>query len=242
MELQHDGDSWTLSPRFHPWSPRDGRVTLVTRLTEMSDFLRYFSPGSLSGEPIVPDPTPYIDAMPDPALLTAEDLVRLQPPDKRTELVRGRMIVREPAGVRHGDVAMTIAARLHAFVHANSLGRILAAETGFTLFTNPDTVRAPDVAFVRHERIPDPVPRGFAPFAPDLAVEVLSPDDRPGEVLEKVADWLKAGTRLVWLIDPDRREARAYRADGGIALHNESDALDGEDVLPGFTCTVAGLF
>lgn len=172
-------------------------------------------------------------------LLTAEDLVRLQPRNKRTELVRGRMIVREPAGFRHGDVAMTLAVRMHAFARAKRLGRVLAAETGFKLFTNPDTVRAPDVAFVRAERIPDLLPRGFAPFAPDLAVEVLSPDDRPGEVLAKVGDWLSAGTPLVWVIDPDRRQARVYRADGSVTLVHDSDVLDGEGVLPGFTCRVA---
>ena len=173
-----------------------------------------------------------------PALLTADDLARLQPPDKRTELVRGVMVVREPAGFRHGDVAMAIAARMHMFVSQRDLGRVLAAETGFKLFTNPDTVRAPDVAFVRHDRIPDPPPRGFAPFAPDLAVEVLSPDDRPGEVLEKVADWLNAGTRLIWEINPERRAARAYRADGTVSVLTDADSLDGEDVLPGFTCTL----
>ena len=208
----------------------------------MSDFLRYFSPGSVPDQPGVPDPTRYIDAMTAPALLTAEDLPRLQPPDKRTELVRGRMIVREPAGFRHGEVAVNVTVLIAQFVRARNLGRVLAAETGFVLFMNPDTVRAPDVAFVRHERIPDQLPTGYARFSPDLAVEVLSPDDRPGEVLEKVADWLKAGTRLVWVIDPERRSARAYREDGTIAMLAESDILDGEDVLPGFTCDVSELF
>jgi Uma2 family endonuclease len=181
----------------------------------------------------------YVQPMTSPALLTADDLLRLQPPDKRTELVRGRMIVREPAGFRHGDIAMAIAARMHPFVREKNLGRVLAAGTGFKLFTNPDTVRAPDVTFVRHERIPNPLPRGFAPFAPDLAVEVLSPDDRPGEVLAKVADWLRAGTRLVWVVDPDRRLARAYRADGTESEISETGALDGEDVLPGFACALS---
>jgi len=176
--------------------------------------------------------------MSSPALLTADDLLRLRPPDKRTELIRGRMIVREPAGFRHGDIAMAIAARMHSFVRENRLGRVLAAETGFRLFTNPDTVRAPDVAFVRNEQIPDPLPRGFAPFAPALAVEVLSPDDRPGEVLAKVADWLRAGTRLVWVVDPDRRLARVYREDGTESEISGVTAFDGEDVLPGFTCSL----
>ena len=216
-------------------SSGDAQVTFVTRFVEMSDSLRYFSPGP----PSIHGRDGYIEPMTAPALLTAEDLLRLQPPDKRTELVRGHMIVREPAGFRHGDVAMNIAARMHAFVQQHKLGRVLAAETGFKLFTKPDTVRAPDVAFVRHDRIPDPMPRGFAPFAPDLAVEVLSPDDRPGEVLEKVGDWLNAGTRLVWTIDPERRVARVYRADGSIAMLTDSDVLDGEDVLPGFALLVS---
>jgi Uma2 family endonuclease len=174
--------------------------------------------------------------MTTPALVTADELRRLQPSDKRTELVRGRMIVREPAGFRHGDIAMAIALAIGHFLRTHSIGRLLAAETGFVLFTNPDTVRAPDVAFVRHERIPDPIPRGYARFAPDLAVEVLSADDRPGEVLEKVTDWLKAGTRLVWVVDPERRIARVYRTSGTDSLLAESDALDGEDLLPGFKC------
>lgn len=184
----------------------------------------------------------YTRPMASPALLTADELMRLQPPDKRTELVRGRMIVREPAGFRHGDVTMSIALVIGQFLRAKPIGRLLAAETGFVLFTNPDTVRAPDVAFVRHERIPDPMPRGYAPFAPDLAVEVLSPDDRPGEVLAKVADWLKAGTRLVWVVDPDRRIARVYRADGTMAEIGETGALAGEDVLPGFESELVDVF
>jgi Uma2 family endonuclease len=180
----------------------------------------------------------YIDAMTAPALLTAEDLLRLQPPDKRTELVRGRMIVREPAGFRHGDVAMAVTLAIGQFLRSHTLGRLLAAETGFKLFANPDTVRAPDVAFVSHDRIPDPPQRGFAPFAPDLAVEVLSPDDQPGDVLAKIGDWLSADTRLVWEIDPERRLARVYRADGTVSIVTDADEFDGEDVLPGFSCSL----
>jgi len=177
----------------------------------------------------------YIQPMTSPVLVTADELMRLQPANKRTELVRGRMVVREPGGFRHGDIAMNLAVAITAFVRENDVGRVLAAETGFKLFSNPDTVRAPDVAFVRRERVPDPLPRGFAPFAPDLAVEVLSPGDRPGEVLEKVADWLNGGTRLVWVVDPDRRLARVYREDGTESTIGDAASLDGEDVLPGLT-------
>lgn len=181
----------------------------------------------------------YLDRVSIPAIHTAEELEKLNLPNKRTELVRGQLVVREPAGFRHGDIAAIVCAILVNFVRGKNLGRVLAAETGFKLFSNPDTVRAPDVGFVRQERIPNPLPRGFAAFAPDLAVEVLSPDDRPGEVLAKVADWLNAGVRLVWIIDPDRRSARVHRADGTVELIQESGSLHGEDVVPGFTCSLA---
>lgn len=172
--------------------------------------------------------------MPTAAPMTAEELLRLNLPNKRTELVRGELRVREPAGYRHGDVAATSLIVLGAFVREQGLGRVFAAETGFTLARDPDTVRAPDVAFISTARLLPRDTRGFAELAPDLVVEVLSPDDRPGEVLEKAGDWLKAGCRLVWIVDPIRRTGRVYRADGTLALLDEHDAFDGEDVLPGF--------
>jgi Uma2 family endonuclease len=176
-----------------------------------------------------------------PELLTADDLSRLNIQDKRTELVRGRLVVREPAGFRHGVVALEIARRLSDFVTSRSLGVVVAAETGFTLFRDPDTVRAPDAAFVRADRVPQPLPRGYAAFAPDFVVEVLSPDDRAGEVLAKISDWLGAGVRLVWVLDPERRVARVYRSDGSEAMIAAENTLDGEDVLPGFTCRLSDL-
>ncbi len=179
--------------------------------------------------------------MTPPATLTADELLGLHLPDKRTELVRGVLVVREPAGGRHGDVAMRLALEVASYVKARHLGRVFAAETGFKLATDPDTVRAPDVAFVRKGRLSDPVPKGYPVLSPDLVVEVLSPDDRPGEVLAKVADWLNAGTALVWVVDPERREGRVYRADGTETLVGAHDVLDGEDVLPGFVCPLAGI-
>lgn len=181
----------------------------------------------------------YVDHMSHPTLMTAEELLHLNLPNKRTELVRGVLIVREPSGYQHGAVAMRIALRLGRFLEDHPLGQLVAAETGFVLERGPDTVRAPDVGFIRNERVPSPLPRGYADFTPDLAVEVLSPDDRPGEVLEKVGDWLKAGARLVWVVDPIRRVARVYRADGTQAELQADDALDGEDVLPGYSARLA---
>jgi len=172
------------------------------------------------------------------APMTAEELLHLNIQDKRSELVRGVLYVREPAGFRHGDVAMQFGLVVGGFVRQHKLGRTFAAETGFTLQRGPDTVRAADVAFISTERLPDRDTRGFAEVAPDLVVEVLSPDNRPGEVLAKVADWLSAGCRLVWVLDPIRREGRSYRADGSQVLLGAHDAFDGEDVLPGFSCSL----
>jgi Uma2 family endonuclease len=97
-------------------------------------------------------------------------------------------------------------------------------------------MRAPDVAYVARERVHLVPPTGYAPLAPDLVSEILSPDDRPGEVLAKVADWLEAGTRLVWVVDPRRGEAHVHRLDGSLSVVDVEGALDGEQVLPGFTC------
>ena len=176
-----------------------------------------------------------------PARLTAEELLRTPIADKRVELVRGVLVVREPAGSTHGLVAMNLGVELAVYVKRTGAGAVYAAETGFQLATNPDTVRAPDVAFVTRDRVPPRGTTGYPALAPDLAVEVLSPGDRPGEVLAKVADWLSAGTRLVWVVDPARRIARVYRADGSETLVTADRALDGEAVLPGFSCPLEGI-
>ncbi len=183
----------------------------------------------------------YVPGMSPPALMTADELLYVRMPDQRVELVSGRLVVREPAGGRHGSVTVNLTIRLGAHVERTGAGQLFAAETGFTLARGPDTVRAPDIAFIGRERIPEPVPAGFLDVIPDLAVEVLSPGDRPGEVLGKVADWLSAGCGLVWVIDPERRLARVYRHDGSEAFLTADDVLDGEDVVPGFSCPLGAV-
>ena len=173
-----------------------------------------------------------------PELITADELLRI--PDRHAELVRGVLIVREPPGLPHGRIAVELAAALVTHVRANGLGRVYV-ESGFKLGSNPDTVRGPDLAFISQRRIPDPEPRGYPDLAPDLAVEVLSPDDRPGDVLGKVSEYLSAGTMLVWVIDPDRRLARVYRADGTEQVVADYEALQGEDIVPGFACPLASI-
>ncbi len=152
--------------------------------------------------------------------------------------MRGVLVVREPPGLRHGRIALDLGRRLADHVDANHLGRVYV-ESGFKLASNPDTVRGPDVAFISQSRLPEPEPVGYPALAPDLVVEILSPGDRPGELLGKVADWLSAGTRLVWVIDPERRLTRVYRADGAEAIVTAEQALQGEDVVPGFACPLA---
>lgn len=174
--------------------------------------------------------------------MTADELLQLHVPGKRVELVRGALVVSEPPGFAHGAVMAELAGLLRNHVRAHQLGMVLAGDAGFKLTTDPDTVRGPDVAFIRRERVPDPLPVGFAGFAPDLVIEVLSPGDRAGEVLAKVGDWLSAGTSLVWVVDPERRLARVYRQDGSETIVSAEGALNGEDVVPGFTCSLAAVF
>ena len=176
----------------------------------------------------------YVRDMP-PSLLTAEELMYVNVPGKQTELVRGVLVLHEPPGLRHGQISLRIASALLQYADAHALGTVVA-EAGFILARGPDTVRGPDVAFIKRGRLPDPTPVGFAELGPDLAVEVLSPGNRPGEVLARVADLLSAGTALIWMIDPERRVARVYRQDGTESIVQADSALEGEDVIPGFTC------
>ena len=176
------------------------------------------------------------------SVMTAEELVRLHLPGKSTELVRGRLIVREPPGTYHGRIAAKLAVIVGSYIYAHDLGDIFGQHTGFKIESNPDTVRAPDLAFLKHERISAVRLRGYAEIAPDLIVEIISPDDRPGEVLAKVVDWLDSGVKLVWVIDPQHAEAHVHRPDGSLEIVGADDRLDGEDVLPGLTFTLSSVF
>src|SRR5829696_7443182 len=128
----------------------------------------------------------------------------------RCELVRGEIIRMSPAGAEHGDVAAEAARIIGNHVKAKKLGKVYAAETGFTIERAPDTTRAPDVAFVRTESVPKRYRRGFFDGPPDLAVEVVSPDDTHSEVAAKVAQWLPAGTRSVWVVDPPNKSIEVH--------------------------------
>ena len=176
-------------------------------------------------------------------LMTAGDLARLPEDGCRYELVRGELRKMPPAGEEHGGVAMRIGWRLAQYVEENGLGKVYAAETGFLLESDPDTVRAPDVAFVRQERLLESgTVTGFRPGAPDLAVEVVSPGDTHSEVEVKAMEWLKAGCRIVLTLNPRNRTVTVYRSLNEISLLTEEDTLDLGEVLPGWAYPVRVLF
>lgn len=175
--------------------------------------------------------------------ITADDLLRMPDDGFRYELVEGNLREMAPAGHQHGRIAINVSTPLAQHVKANNLGVVYAAETGFKLASNPDTVRAPDVAFVRRERLESVGDsEGFWPGAPDLAVEVVSPGDRYTDVEEKVFDWLDAGARLVIVANPRKRLVTVYRSLTDVVVLTEADVLDGGDVVPGFAMPVKDIF
>ena len=180
-------------------------------------------------------------------LLTAQDLLAMPDDGSRYELVRGELRTMAPAGHEHGGVAVNITVPLGAYVKQKNLGRVYAAETGFVLSRDPDTVRAPDVAFVSKERLVDLNRKGYFPGAPDLAVEVVSPGDVYAEdyyiaVEEKVAEWLAAGSRLVWVVNPRQRTLKVHRSLTDITVLTEADVADGGETVPGWRLPVAEMF
>jgi Uma2 family endonuclease len=176
-------------------------------------------------------------------LFTAEELLHLPTTGRRLELVKGRMYEMPPPGARHGSVAMRIGSLLNTYVLGNLLGRVFAAETGLILRRNPDTVRAPDASFVAADRLTQgELPAGYLELAPDLAVEVASPSDSLRELQEKVADWLRSGSRLVWVIYPATRSATVHRSLDDAEEISEDGHLRGDDVIPRFACELRELF
>jgi Uma2 family endonuclease len=176
-----------------------------------------------------------------PEITTAEQLLNT-PGLGRCELIRGKLIELSYSNVLRGMIAADIASILYQFVKQKKLGSVLAGDCGFHIRQNPDTVRAPDAAFVSAARIPDPFPEGFFPGPPDLAVEVLSPHDRASGVLAKVADWLESGCRSVWVADPETRTLAVYAPQAEMRIFHRSDMLADENVLPGFKIEIRQLF
>ncbi len=176
-------------------------------------------------------------------LLTAEELIVLPTAGRRLELVDGELYEMPPAGARHGKFAMRIGSQLETYASRHRLGLVFAAETGFTLSRNPDTVLAPDVSFVSHNRLPaGDLPAGFLEMAPDLAVEVKSPGDTNREIRDKADAWLAAGTSAVWVLDPGDRTVTIHEPGRAPLVITESESLSGGVLLPGFQVSVRDLF
>lgn len=173
--------------------------------------------------------------------MTANEFLSQPQPGAVPGPVGGTILVREPPGYLHGIVAARLLLAVANYATAHRLGVAMAAESGFTLFRNPDTVRTPDVAFIRTERLSSRPIDSYPEFAPDLAIEVLSPWDRPERIRSSIRDWLAAGTRLVWVVDPVRGLARVYRVDGSESPLTTGDVVDGEDVLPGLRLAMSAM-
>jgi Uma2 family endonuclease len=176
--------------------------------------------------------------------ITAEQLLHMPNDSTRRELIAGELKEMTPEGPDHGEITLEISVPLGAFIKQEKLGRIFAAETGFLLASNPDTVRAPDFAFVSNERLAT-LPRqkaGFFPGPPDLAVEVISPNDVYSEVQEKVGAWLNAGCRLVVVVNPRNRTLELHRAGSATTILGSHETFEATELFPGFQLPVREIF
>lgn len=175
-------------------------------------------------------------------LITAEEFARMPPPadGSQQELVRGVIITMPPPKGKHGACCSKVVRQLGNFVETNKLGEVFCNDTGFITERNPDTVRGADVTFWSRERLPA-VPNDYIPLSPDLAVEVVSPDDHFTRVQRKVTHYLTHGVKLLWVLDPEDRSLTIYRPDQPLRILGEQDTVTAEDVLPGFACRVLDL-
>ena len=175
--------------------------------------------------------------------MTAAQLFAMPRDGMRRELVAGELRMMSPSGWKHGKVVGWLHTQLGVHVQQHDLGVIFGAETGFLLSRQPDTVRAPDIAFIARANLPDVEPaEAYWPGAPDLAVEVRSPRDTAAAVAEKVAAWLAAGCRQVWVVDAEQLTVAIHDATGDVQIRTADETLDGGEVVAGFSCGVADIF
>ncbi len=176
-------------------------------------------------------------------LITADQLLQMPRDGYRYELIAGELKKMTPASWKHGDAGGRLHALLGHHVVEHKLGKIFFAETGFLLARDPDTVRAPDIAFIHKDHLPAPLPEeAYWPGAPDLVVEVVSPSDTMSEIDGKVKTWLEAGVAMVWVVNPAWHDVTVYRSATDIKTLTEEDELSGEDVVAGFRCPVREIF
>ncbi len=177
-----------------------------------------------------------------PRLITAAEFAVMPSEDVRRELVNGELMTSPPPDFTHGATQANAGGILSEFARPRRAGAAFIA-TGFFISRNPDTVRVSDVAFVSVDKLPgDRLPNKLFPFAPDIAVEVISPSETPADARERALMWLEAGSALVWTLFPDSRSVTAYRSDGEIMTLGEDDVLDAAPVLDGFSVKVSEFF
>jgi len=176
-------------------------------------------------------------------LLTSEDLYQMGDAAERFELIAGVLRETEPMGGRHGEIQFELHGPLYLYLRDRRIGRVYTEGTHFLILRDPDVVLMPDIAFVRTDRLPpDGARDGIMPLAPDLVIEVLSPSNRMTEMSEKISLYQRAGVPLIWLVHPRTRSVTVYATGRAPRILHESDTLDGEDILPGFSLPVADLF
>jgi Uma2 family endonuclease len=174
---------------------------------------------------------------------TIEQLEALSEDECHFEIVRGELRDVPPTGFEHSNIAGNVLTHVNWFVLKNHLGQVASEAAGFVLARDPDILLSPDVSFVAIDRLPPAAERtGFLRLAPDLVVEVMSPNDTVSEVAEKVSIYLQAGVRLVWVVLPKQRLVHVYANEHEIKILHVGDTLDGGDVLPGFSLAVADIF
>ena len=181
--------------------------------------------------------------MSETRLVTAEELERMpDDPLNRYELVEGRLVRMSPVSFDHSRIVARLIFLLQRPLDGTGLG-VVVTEMGFTLASNPDTVRGPDIAFLRSDRLPARGTRGFPKQSPDAVIEVLSPDDRPSEMRRKIAEYLAKGVAVVSVVDPRKESVISYRPAGSVVmLQDANDLLDLSDVIAGFRCSLREIF
>ncbi len=176
-------------------------------------------------------------------LLTAADLEAMGDEAERYELIRGGLREVEGMGGKHGAIGGDLHTHIGMHVVARDLGAVFISDTRFVIRRNPDSVLAPDFAYIRSDRLPlGDIWDSYVPIAPDLVVEVVSPSSNEADILDKVAIYLAGGVRLIWLVRPKRRTVTVFRPHQPEIILGEGDVLDGDNVLPGFALPVSAIF
>lgn len=172
---------------------------------------------------------------------TPDDVLAM-PHGERYELVDGQLVSTEMSGIA-AWIASRINRRLGDVNDAQGLGAVLTSDASYQCFAeDPDRIRRPDVSFIHRSRMRPQYLIGHIPIAPDLAVEVVSPNDLFFDVRRKAGEYMRAGVRLIWVVNPEEREVQVYRGNGTYQLVQNGESLDGEDVIPGFRCPLAEIF